>query len=82
LPSFFLLTNHHKKYLRLVIKKKISKMKVWALIFAALLSLVDGQAPMEPDVTAVDYRHLDDALQGFYAKPEGDGPFPGVVIIP
>lgn len=57
-------------------------MKVWALIFAALLSLVDGQAPMEPDVTAVDYRHLDDALQGFYAKPEGDGPFPGVVIIP
>lgn len=57
-------------------------MKICILIFAALLSHVNGEAPMQPDVTAVDYRHLDDELKGFYAKPEGDGPFPGVVVVP
>jgi hypothetical protein len=56
-------------------------MKVCALIFAALLSHGNGEA-MEPDVTAVDYVHMNDQLRGYYAKPEGDGPFPGVVIIP
>lgn len=41
-----------------------------------------GMAPTDPNVTAMDYEHAGDALQGFYAKPEGDGPFPAIVIVP
>ena len=38
--------------------------------------------PVEIDVTAIDYMDGDHALMGHLATPEGEGPFPAIVIVP
>jgi hypothetical protein len=48
-------------------------------------SVAGSSHPIEPDVTPLNYTHMDIELQGFYAMPEGMPPasgFKGVVIIP
>jgi hypothetical protein len=58
-------------------------MKFILLLFSALSSgIVRAEVPMEPNVETFNYTHQGDNLQGFYAKPEGEGPFPAVVILP
>lgn len=64
-------------------------MKLLSLLFAGILGTSVGQsssmAPVEPDVTPLDYTHMDIDLQGFYSMPDGippDSGFKGVVIIP
>ena len=48
-----------------------------------LASLVASVEPPAPAVTAVDYTHEGDELQGFVSEPEGTtGLLPAVVFIP
>jgi hypothetical protein len=57
-------------------------MKLFFLL-ASFVCMVGGQADVEPDVTAMDYEHQGDALQGFLAMPESLGAkTPVVIIIP
>jgi len=37
---------------------------------------------IERNVMPLNYTHNGTELQGYYAKPDGDGPFPAVIIIP
>ena len=39
------------------------------------------EAPMEASVMPVNYTHDGADLTGYYSVPDGDGPFPAVVII-
>ena len=60
---------------------------VAVVILSTICDNVYGEAvepPIsEPIVTAVDYNHNADALQGFLATPtSSDGPFSAVIIIP
>ena len=56
-------------------------------IFGLLSLLVVGCSsqptdfPIEADTTPFNYTDGDDALIGHIAMPEGDGPFPAVIII-
>ena len=53
-----------------------------AIIVSA--SIICATSSVEPDVQAWDYVDpIDGAeLQGFYSIPEGDGPFPALIILP
>lgn len=56
-----------------------------ALAGSFLCSLASAQFPVEPNVEVVEYSDPYDnefPLQGFVSIPEGEGPFPAVVIIP
>ena len=53
------------------------------VLVGALFGSSNGQveAPMEASVMPVNYTHDGADLTGYYSVPEGDGPFPAVVII-
>jgi hypothetical protein len=62
-------------------------MKLLTLALAALFgsSLAqDGPVdnPVEPDALAVEYMDGNHTLLGHLSIPDGDGPFPAVIVIP
>ena len=60
-------------------------MKLFSIVFALLVSQVSTQAvepPVQPMTTPMEYTHMGDDLLGHLAAPEGDGPFPAIVVIP
>lgn len=67
--------------------KLISRVKMksfGALIISSLLGLASAQVeyPIAADVTAISYMDGDASLTGHLSAPEGEGPFPAVIIIP
>ena len=54
-----------------------------SVLVAALVCSTSGQVdpPMEASVMSMNYTHNGTDLVGYYSIPEGDGPFPAVVII-
>jgi hypothetical protein len=58
-------------------------MKVFSLVFATLCgSILGAENPVEPETTPVSYVHNGTELLGHLAVPDGDGPFPAIIILP
>jgi len=54
------------------------------ILFASALNAKSSTITVEPNVQPWDYVDTNDGakLQGFYSIPEGEGPFPAVIILP
>jgi hypothetical protein len=57
-------------------------MKLFSLLVAAFGGAMVGGQPYGPATMPVEYMDNSTALLGHMAVPEGEGPFPAIVIIP
>jgi carboxymethylenebutenolidase len=51
------------------------------ILTAALIGLHSSHAQMKITAADVEYKSGDETIKGFLAKPEGNGPFPALIVI-